>query len=676
MFQKISIVLLFVFVSLSTVFAEEDGSLLGYRYLGPSDLGVGNDPNVLFVLEQDAQQLRKVDVDGQTKPVVLPLPILPTRMSFFPDKKRLAIVGNGPRGVLLIVDAETMNIERRISVGHSPSDVSVFQDAATPAVAKIYVANRFDGTVSVIDWNRETEMKETVRWQTGREPIALEVTNDGKYLVVAGQIPEDDALDPDIGARIRIFDTPTGDVSVVRLRNGAMNLRDVALSSDGRYAFITGIVGHFEQIPSQVSGGWTNENAIFVVDVHAKEDANIFYVDDYSTGAGNPWGISLSDDARFLAVAHAGSCEISLLTMRKVLNVLDNRPGSKGMSITPPLPQSDVTMPLQFRVPVGLKGVRHAVMSQGRIFVSAYFEDCVLKIVPEFDEPVPFVPGLVIGLDTLDWPTKRMGKRFLNEKVTEENPPLRFRELPRFDLMKGAKFHRSYARLGPEPLWNNVRHGEMLFHDAQLCFEQWQSCTTCHPDARSDTLNWDLLNDGQGNPKNSKSMFLSHETPPAMATGIRKDAETAVRKGFETILFVHLAEEDAQDVDAYLKALQRVPSPKLVYDTDGSAVLSEAAKRGKRLFDGTAGCAICHPAPLFTDLSKHDVGTLSAGDFEPFYDTPTLLESWRTAPYLHDGRYKTMKELIVDGKHVNTNGRLEKLTEAEIDDLVEYVLSL
>ena len=32
----------------------------------------------------------------------------------------------------------------------------------------------------------------------------------------------------------------------------------------------------------------------------------------------------------------------------------------------------------------------------------------------------------------------------------------------------------------------------------------------------------------------------------------------------------------------------------------------------------------------------------------PDFDTPTLIEVWRTAPYLHDGRYLTIEELIAE----------------------------
>ncbi|NQT37835.1 MAG: hypothetical protein HQ581_10120, partial [Planctomycetes bacterium] len=52
---------------------------------------------------------------------------------------------------------------------------------------------------------------------------------------------------------------------------------------------------------------------------------------------------------------------------------------------------------------------------------------------------------------------------------------------------------------------------------------------------------------------------------------------------------------------------------------------------------------------------------------------PTLVECWRTSPYLHDGRYATVKELLAEGKH----GQMDKkLGEKQLDDLVQFVLSL
>ena len=58
------------------------------------------------------------------------------------------------------------------------------------------------------------------------------------------------------------------------------------------------------------------------------------------------------------------------------------------------------------------------------------------------------------------------------------------------------------------------------------------------------------------------------------------------------------------------------------------------------------------------------------------FDTPSLIECWRTAPYLHDGRYATIHELLVAGKHGQVDGRAADLNRQQVDDLIEFVLSL
>ena len=66
----------------------------------------------------------------------------------------------------------------------------------------------------------------------------------------------------------------------------------------------------------------------------------------------------------------------------------------------------------------------------------------------------------------------------------------------------------------------------------------------------------------------------------------------------------------------------------------------------------------------------------TAGTAELALDTASLIEVWRTAPYLHDGRHLTVKELLETGKHGNTHGQIGRLDEHEVDNLVKFVLSL
>lgn len=212
---------------------------------------------------------------------------------------------------------------------------------------------------------------------------------------------------------------------------------------------------------------------------------------------------------------------------------------------------------------------------------------------------------------------------------------------------------------------SQIQRGEKYFNDAMHCFQNWQSCNGCHPgDARMDAMNWDLMNDGIGNSKNCKSLLFSHVTPPSMISGIRASAELAVRAGYKLIQFTDLPEEFAKCVDEYLMALKPVPSPYLV-----NGELSEKAKRGRKVFE-KFNCDECHSGPYYTDMQMHRIG--DDIEFEKGWDTPTLCEVWRTAPYLFDGRAATMEEVFTVHKH----GIEKKISAKEAEELAEYVNSL
>jgi len=231
--------------------------------------------------------------------------------------------------------------------------------------------------------------------------------------------------------------------------------------------------------------------------------------------------------------------------------------------------------------------------------------------------------------------------------------------------------------------------GEQYFNDASLCRQQWQSCATCHPDGRSDVMYWDLLNDGLGNTKNTKSLLMSALTPPAMWRGVRKNAAEAIRAGIHHILFTEIRSDQAEAIEAYLLHMKSVPSPYLdagkteapkteqgcvKCHTPGvqRGVLTQAALRGKKIFEGKAGCVKCHPHPLFTKMEKVDPG-LGSG---VLYDVPTLIEVWRTAPYLHSGDALTLRETITDFNFMQKRGQTKDLSEQELNNLIAYLKSL
>ncbi len=595
-------------------------------YLGPCAIVASTDGRTLYVACADARQIAWVDVAAGKLIRRIDMPAEPTGMVLGREGSKLLVTCAAPKSTVCVIDVQSGETTARIPAGHSATGPTLSPDGR-----RLYVCNRFNNDLSVIDLPAG---KESARVPVVREPVAAAATPDGRSVIVANHLSDSRADGFFVTAAVTIVDTKTLETTAIRLPNGAHSLKGVYISPDGGLALVTHILSNYELVPSQVDNGWTNINSLSLIDIAGRRLLNTVPLDDLYLGAGNPWGMGGTADGRWFCVAHAGTHELSVIDMPRLLAELRlpphlRTPGLKRESIGSPyalatvngIPSSmGIMTDLRRRVELSVVGPRSLAVIGSKAYVAGYFSD---------------------SIDVVDL------------QSPDGDPP-------------------SSIALGPRPRPTRQRRGEMLFHDAAICYQHWQSCSSCHPDARADGLNWDLRNDGVGNPKNTKTMLLSHRTPPSMATGIRVSAEAAVRAGIRHSLFTEQPEANAAAIDAYLKSLTPVPSPQLV---DGQ--LSPAARRGKELFAADrVGCHRCHPAPLYTDLRMHEIGTQGSYDVSKRFDTPTLIEVWRTAPYLHDGRYTTIGQLITDGKHGLNGGRFDKLTEREIDELVEFVLSL
>jgi cytochrome c peroxidase len=152
-----------------------------------------------------------------------------------------------------------------------------------------------------------------------------------------------------------------------------------------------------------------------------------------------------------------------------------------------------------------------------------------------------------------------------------------------------------------------------------------------------------------------------------MWSGVRADLFDGVGAGERFQGFVPMAHVQGP-ITEYLSHPDRAPSP---YRNADPAVL----ERGKKLFT-VAGCDVCHPAPLFTDMKFHDLGFGTRNDFRNRFDTPTLKSTYRTSPYLHDGRAPDLHALFKQHNPDDVHGRTRGFTAQELDDLIAYVRSL
>lgn len=605
---------LLVLLSALTAFSINAAS-----FLSPCALAAAQDGKHLYVACATANRVQCFDLESRKVTGFIALPSQPTGLTLSANGADLFVTCSGPDGKVLKIDLAKAKVVDQFKAGHTPMAPVASADGKT-----LFVCNRFNNDVSIIDLQGK---RPSPRVAVQREPVAAALTRDGHYLLVANLLPTGRADVEDVAAVVSVINVDQGRVAKeIRLPNGSGSLNDLRVSPDGKFAVVTHLLARFHLPASQVDRGWMNANAATIIDLASLEILNTVLLDDAERGAANPWGVAWSADGTKLVVAHAGTHELSIIDFPGLLNKLTklNQPFSSNDGVA--RAREDVSHDLSFlvglreRVPLnGELGPRPVLVAGNTAFVANYFSDS-LSVV-----------------------------NVAAERARVESIPL-----------------------GPKVEPDAVRLGERYFHDATLCFQGWQSCASCHPgDARVDGLNWDLLNDGIGNPKNNKSLLLAHRTPPSMSLGIRDTAETAVRSGIQFILFTRQPESVACAIDEYLKALKPVPSPYLVHGK-----LSSKAARGAKVF-ARADCVGCHPAGVFTDLHSYDVGTQGRYD-KPTdrFDTPTLVELWRTAPYLHDGSAATVREVLTNHNPSDKHGRTSQLSSEEIDELCEYLLSL
>jgi cytochrome c peroxidase len=144
------------------------------------------------------------------------------------------------------------------------------------------------------------------------------------------------------------------------------------------------------------------------------------------------------------------------------------------------------------------------------------------------------------------------------------------------------------------------------------------------------------------------------------------------------------------------------------WGSDINNVLTTTERRGSALFFGQAGCASCHSGVNFRGGNDHDVANIglelnnidkgiaevtgATSDVGKFR-VPSLRNIALTGPYMHDGRYASLREVINHyNKGVQKNANLDPrltdswgtggnprqlgLSEGDINDLIAFLGAL
>jgi cytochrome c peroxidase len=269
---------------------------------------------------------------------------------------------------------------------------------------------------------------------------------------------------------------------------------------------------------------------------------------------------------------------------------------------------------------------------------------------------------------------------------------------------------------------DKIALGRRLFHDRRLSRDGSLACATCHDSRRAFT-------DGRGVAQGIGGVRGERNTPTiinrAWGASFFLDGRSATLE--EQVLQPILDAKELGMTPEALLALIRSsryrsqfraafggaePSIELAARALASYVrtivagdsdfdqdkLSPSARRGLALFQGKAGCIACHPGPLFTDEQFHNTGvawrsgvltdegrarvTKAPQDLGAF-KTPTLREIARTAPYMHDGSFASLEQVIDyydrgGQKNPGLDSRLRPLhlSASEKQDLLAFLRAL
>ena len=235
-----------------------------------------------------------------------------------------------------------------------------------------------------------------------------------------------------------------------------------------------------------------------------------------------------------------------------------------------------------------------------------------------------------------------------------------------------------------------INLGRRLFHDRRLSANGSLSCASCHDGRRAFTSRrtgasrvggvlvsrdvptlvnrvWGASFFWDGRAATLEEQVLQPILNPQELGGTREGIVALARSESYRTQFVAAfgrdpaVEQVARALACYVRTIVAGDSP---FDRDAAgqrAAMDASARRGLGLFMSKAGCSACHGGPNLTDEKFHNTGVAwrtgrpadegrgritGRPEDRGSFKTPTLRQVAQTAPYMHDGSFGTLEEVV------------------------------
>jgi YVTN family beta-propeller protein len=565
----------------------------------------------------------------------------------------IAITSEGGRLVVVNPDSNSVSVinladnavATEIPVGVDPRAVAVDETRQ-----QIYVANQGSDSLSVIDLNDNSVISEI---EVGDRPVGVVLSPDGQHLFVAelgddavrrldastlGTLsvlhvpdrPHGLAVTPD-GSRLLVTHLLSGELTVISLDRADvpspvstwLNVAPapaVVVNSTGTRAYLAQTMAHGQGLNTQFDTSVFPKVSVVNLETLTHETAEHISLPETDQPVGLPWDVALARDDRELWVVNSASNDLSVIDISN-----PNRPTRAAHIVVGDNPRGVVIRP----------DGRYAYVNNTLSGTVSVIDAQTYAVIEEITTTTIPLPPLLLN-----------GKRLFFSSATSE-----------------------LARAG------------------------WISCNTCHIEGEQDGRTWQLQYIGEvppgANPviiRNTTSLLGMIETYPLRWSAEwdeSADSEFSVRFEQYGTGLIYGAEMHptlgtpnqgrSYDLDSLAAFIDSLQLPERAHE------LNEQEERGRAIFEAEeTPCAACHPAPLYTDLQVHDVGTANQeGEwFGPLVDTPTLRFLYDSAPYLHDGSAPTLLDVLTTANSADEHGVTSHLTETELEDLIAFLLVL
>ena len=588
------------------------GTILNYA--SPVEVLFSKDGSRLYVLCQQANEVRVLNAGDYSAIKSIPVGQVPRGFSLSPNGDRL-FVTNSWDDTLSVIDTQSLEVVATWPVAAEPS--SVVEDREGN---HLFVANRISNDVAVLDARSGTEEK---RLAAGRGASYITPSPDGSRLYVTHVYPNLTTHRTLPESEITVIDTARAVVADRIPLHGIAHGFHIAFSADGRLGVAADLypknlvpLAHLDH-----AGAFADTLTLFGMDVGKPVEIPL---DELELYAVRPFGVAITPDKSRIFVTCEGSEFVTVIDVQRLLQWIHTHPGPHLQDL------SASANYVVARIGVGHDPRGVALSQDGlKLFVANRLEDTI---------------------NVIDTRTNRLASTI---------------------TLAGPK-QVSVLRKGEQTFYTARYSFQGQIGCANCHIDSTFDGLTW--DLEPDGFGRDIVDNRPIEGLKDTEPYKWNGGNPNLPTecGPRTEKYFWRAENYDDLTLTDLVAYVRSLPPRPNR--WRLPHGELTPAQErGKALFVRSVDKFGNAIPETNRCFFCHSGPKGTSQKSFDVGTKKPTDNSGLLDTPQLTNIAITAPYLHDGSAVTLEQIWTIFNPEDKHGRTNDLTKDELNDLIEYL---